>query len=82
MAKNEKDLDVGALLLGTDDGPGEDEDGGEEEAGEVDAAAMKREAALALRDALKGDDADALVSAFETMIEACGLSGGYAGEDE
>ena len=75
-------LDIGALLIGTDDDSAMEEGEGDgEESAEVDHMGMKREAMGAFREALKGDDLDEQVRAFETMMQACGMSGPYSEED-
>jgi hypothetical protein len=65
-----KDLDIGALLIGMDEPGGEGEDG---EAEESDASHQEiaRDAMGAFRESLKGDDLDAQVSAFRTLMDAC-----------
>ena len=64
-----KDLDIGALLIGTAEPEGDD-DGGEasEDASHQEIA---RDAMDAFKEALKGDDTDAQVDAFRTLMEAC-----------
>jgi hypothetical protein len=82
MEKKAKEFDVGALLVGEDMDTGETEEPGEDATAEVDPMEMKREAMSALAAAMKGDDLDAQVSAFETMMEACGLSAPAYSEEE
>lgn len=66
--KAEKDLDIGALLIGMDEPDIEDgEDDGEDASHEDVAAAAMEE----FKTALKGDDTSAQVSAFRTLMDAC-----------
>ena len=73
--KAEKDLDVGALLIGMDEPEleeGEEGDGAEETE-DANPADVAREAMSGLKAALAGDDLDAQVSAFRTAMQAVNM---------
>lgn len=64
-----KDLDIGALLIGTAEP--EMDDGESEESDDASHQEIAREAMGAFKESLKGDDVDEQVSAFRTLMDAC-----------